>query len=106
MVPPASDTPPSAVSVPPQTPFDEPGAWTHGRPGQQSAPVVHVLPFWMHEPGAPHLLPTQGLPQQSALVAHTEPAGGTAAAQSTGLIKQRGIPRESLLQQFSGLLLQ
>lgn len=103
---PASETPPSAVSVPPQIPFVEPGACTHGRPGQQSADVEQVLPFEMHELGAPHLLPTHGLPQQSALVAQTVPAAGAAPAQSTGLIRQRGIPSASLLQQFSGLLLQ
>jgi hypothetical protein len=87
-------------------PFVDPGACTHGKPGQQSAPVVQEPPAMMHDPAAPHMLLTQGLPQQSALVAQTVPAGGAPAAQLTGLMRQRGIPRASLLQQFSGLLLQ
>jgi hypothetical protein len=91
-------------------PFVEPGACTHATPGQQSAETVQSEPFGTHEPGAPHLLFVQGLPQQSALVAQTVPAVGgvppSVPVQSTGLMRQRGMPSESLLQQFSGWLLQ
>jgi hypothetical protein len=73
-------------------------------PWQQSADVVHVLPVGTHEPGAPHLLSTQGLPQQSALVAQVSPATGgvppSVPVQSTGLIRHRGMPSASLAQQF------
>jgi hypothetical protein len=88
----------------PQTPFAEPAWRMHGSPLQQSAVVVQPPAAGTHP--APHLLSTQGWPQQSALVAHTEPAGGGFPVQSTGLIRQRGMPSASRLQQFSGLLLQ
>lgn len=104
--PPASETPPSGRSVPPQTPFVEPGACTHGMPTQQSAEVVHSPPFGMHEPGAPHLLLTQGFPQQSALVAHSLPAGGGFEQSPTYFTRQRGMPSASFAQQFDGVLLQ
>jgi len=66
---------------------------------------VHSLPLWTQEPAAPHLLLTQGFPQQSALVAQVAPAAG-GAVQSTGLMRQRGIPSASLLQHFSEFELQ
>ena len=91
-------------------PFVEPGACAHVMPEQQSADVVHEPPFGMQVPAPPHLLSMQGLPQQSALVAHTVPATGgvppSVPVQSTGRIRQRGMPSASLLQQFAGLLLQ
>jgi hypothetical protein len=49
-------------------------------------------------------LATHGLPQQSALVTHEEPAGG-GAAQLFALRMHRGIPRASLRQQLAGSLL-
>lgn len=105
-----SVTPPSGSRVPPHTPFVEPGACTHGMPGQQSALLVQVSPFGMQDPAAPHLLFTQGAPQQSALVAQTVSfVGGvppSVPVQSTGLMRQRGIPSASLLQQLAGFLLQ
>jgi hypothetical protein len=79
-------------------------------PVQQSADVVHVPPVGMHEFEPPHWLLMQGLPQQSALVAHAAPASGgvppSVPVQSTGRIRQRGMPSASLAQQFSGLVLQ
>lgn len=85
-------------------PFDAPVGITHGVPVQQSAVVVHVPPLGTHWPR--QTLFTQGWPQQSALVAHAVPGGGGAAVQSTGLMRQRGMPSASLRQQLSGLLLQ
>lgn len=72
-------------------------------PAQQSAVVVHEPPLGTHAPR--QTLFTHGLPQQSALVAHVVPAGG-GVVQSTGLMRQRGMPSASFLQQLSGLLLQ
>ena len=91
--------------TPPQMPSVEPGGMTHGRPTQQSAVLVQAPPLATQVP--PHLLSMQGLPQQSALVAHTEPAGGGALVQSTTeRTMQRGMPSASRRQHFSGALLQ
>ena len=87
-----------------QVPFVAPTGITHGVPEQQSVVVVQVPPLGTHVPR--QTLLTQGLPQQSALVAHAVPAGGGLAVQSTGLMRQRGIPRASFPQQLSGLELQ
>ena len=75
-----------------------------GRPGQQSAFAVQTPAAGTH--AGLQRLPTQGLPQQSALVAQADPGAGGAAVQSTGLITQRGIPSVSRTQHFSGVLLQ
>jgi hypothetical protein len=49
------------------------------------------------------LLFTQGLPQQSALVAQVVPAATPpSAVQSRTLTMQRGMPSASYLQQFAG----
>jgi len=74
-------------------PLVEPGAWTHGKPGQQSAEVVHVLPCGMQEPAAPHWLLTQGLPQQSALVAQTAPSTGGGPRRCRGAAGRSGFGR-------------
>jgi hypothetical protein len=80
----------------------------HGSPGQQSACVVQLPPFPTQIP--PHTkggnpLPgvyagfgTQGLPQQSALVAHAWPVLIPASSQVVPFIVQRGIPRMSCWQ--------
>jgi hypothetical protein len=96
-------TPPSRAITPPQVPFEAPVGIVQGRPVQQSAVVVHAPAAGTHAPR--HLLFTQGLPQQSALVAHEVPAG-IGAAQVVALRRQRGIPSESLRQQLSGFALQ
>ena len=85
-------------------PFVAPTGITQGVPAQQSAVVVHEPPLGTHVPR--QTLLTQGLPQQSALVAHVVPAGGGLAVQSTGLMRQRGMPSASFPQQLSGLELQ
>ncbi len=85
-------------------PIDAPVGITHGRPVQQSAFEVHVPPVLMHV--AWQTLFTQGLPQQSALVAQLAPGAGGFAVQSFALRRQRGMPSASLRQQLSGLLLQ
>lgn len=98
--------PPSCFTMmPPQTPDVWPGTIVQGRPTQQSALLVHVLPAGRQ--AAPHLLATQGLPQQSALVAQTVSAG-TGWVQFGGVerVTQRGMPSASRRQHFSGLLLQ
>lgn len=87
----------------PHVPVVAPVGISQGRPEQQSACVVHAPPDGMHVPL--HLLFTQGLPQQSALVAHEVPAG-TGAVQSFALRRQRGMPSASLRQQLSGFELQ
>jgi hypothetical protein len=96
------------VTIPlwPQVPLVEPSARMHGEPGQQSAVVVHAPPAETH--AAAHTKPvpagfgTHGLSQQSALVAHTVPAGGGLVVQFTSLTAvHRGMPSESCLQ-FSG----
>jgi hypothetical protein len=98
-------TPPSVIVVPPQMPFDDPTGITQAMPAQQSAVVVHAPLVGMH--AALHMLFTQGLPQQSALVAHDVPAGmGVAGLHVFALRRQRGIPSASFRQQLSGLLLQ
>lgn len=61
----------------PHVPFVAPVGMMHERPEQQSAWVVHSPGAWTQVP--PHLLFTQGLPQQSALVAQVVPAGTGAA---------------------------
>lgn len=76
---------------------------THGRPEQQSAVEVQAPVAATH--AARHLFPTQGLPQQSALVAQLVPAG-TGVLQVLAWSRQRGMPSASLRQQLSGLLLQ
>jgi hypothetical protein len=97
-------TPPSGVTVPPQIPFAEPTGITQAIPAQQSAVVVHAPLVGMQV--ALHRLFTQGFPQQSALVAQAVPAGiGTFGLHAVALRRQRGIPRPSLRQQLSGLLL-
>jgi hypothetical protein len=90
-------------SVPPQTPTEEPAGIAHGRPGQQSAFEVHDMPCCLHWPGVPHTnegappgLERQGLPQQSALDAHAEPAGGGVAQSRLLRIVQRGMPLASI----------
>ena len=96
-------TPPSGWRKPPQSPVDDPVGITQGRPEQQSAFVVHAPLTFTQPPW--HLLLTQGLPQQSALVAHDVPAG-TGVAQLLAFKRQRGIPSESFRQQLSGFELQ
>src|SRR5262245_18797776 len=96
--------PPSERTVPLHTPFVLPGCATQGRPLQQSAAVVHVLPACTQVPS--HTPLTQGLPQQSALVAHLVPAGGGLALQSEATKRHRGIPSASFRQQLAGSLLQ
>jgi hypothetical protein len=92
--------------VPPHFPVDEPVGITHGSPEQQSALLVQAPSFFTHSPM--HLLLTQGLPQQSALVTQLSPAFGilVGSSQSLAFRRQRGIPSASLRQQLSGLLLQ
>src|SRR5215207_759277 len=77
----------------------------HGRPEQQSALTVHAPLVGTQAPS--QTLLTQGLPQQSALVAHFEPAGMTVpGAQTKFTARQRGMPSASCEQHASGLLLQ
>lgn len=99
-------TPPSGRSVPPQMPVAEPGAWMQGMPLQQSAVFVQVLPTGWQAPTPRHCPPMHGFPQQSALVAQTDPTGGAPAAQSTAFRRQRGIPSASFLQHFASGVLQ
>src|SRR5262249_985115 len=96
--------PPSERTVPLHTPLVLPGCATHGRPLQQSAAVVHVPPACTQAPSRTPF--TQGLPQQSALVAPLVPAGGGLVLQSEATKRQRGIPSASLRQQLAGSLLQ
>ncbi len=78
---------------------------THGSGAQQSALIVHAPPFFMQV--AEHLLFTHGLPQQSALVAQSCPAGTFVLGVHTKLTaRQRGIPSASREQHASGLSLQ
>ena len=65
--------------TPPQVPRVDPGFDTHGKPGQQSAPVVHAPPAPTQMPPQMNVgvedcpvnagLGTHASPQQSALVA-------------------------------------
>jgi hypothetical protein len=73
-----------------------------GRPGQQSAVVVHALPDFTHVALQTNRGPvgselgTQGPPQQSALVAQAWPAlvAGSTPVQFPAPV-QRGMPRLS-----------
>ncbi len=65
----------------PQVPLVAPAGMLHGEPAQQSAVVVHAPLVGTHASAeqtkpAPAGFGTQGLLQQSALVAHAVPAGG------------------------------
>src|SRR5258705_2124422 len=78
----AQDVPPSTVPASgvltggPQVPVVAPGGMVHDVPTQQSAVVVHAPAVGMQSPppqtkgGEPAGVGTQGLLQQSALVAH------------------------------------
>jgi hypothetical protein len=99
--------PPSAGGgfATPHVPFVEPVGTLHGSPEQQSASIVHSPLVFTHVPS--HTLFTQGLPQQSALVAHFEPGGTTMPSLQTKFTaRQRGMPSASREQHASGLLLQ
>jgi hypothetical protein len=92
----------------PHVPARAPGALLHTRPVQQSAPVVHVTPVLAHaawQTSVPVESGVQGLPQQSADVAHFVPAGGGVTQPFTSRIRQRGMRCESRRQHSSGWLL-
>jgi hypothetical protein len=97
---------PPPVVLAPQVPLDAPVGITQGSPEQQSACEVHAPLCGTHAPS--HLLFTQGLPQQSALVTQLSPGFGIFAGsvQLFALSRQRGIPRASNRQQLSGFELQ
>jgi len=83
-------------------PDAEPAGSAHGRPVQQSAFEVQLVPCaWHVDPQtygfvaivAGSVFRRQGLLQQSALDAHCVPAGGAPAAQfKLFVILQRGMP--------------
>lgn len=88
---------------PPHTPTADPVGMTHGRPGQQSAVVVHAPPASTQASpqmngGSPAGLGTQGRLQQSALDEHASPTRVLGSVQSTLVPTQRGIPRLSCWQ--------
>ena len=87
----------------PQMPTAEPDGTTQGRPGQQSAVVVHLPPAATHalpqtNGGVPAELGTHGRLQQSALDAHAFPASADGLVQLMSAARQRGMPRLSCLQ--------
>jgi hypothetical protein len=89
----------------PHVPEVDPVGTLQGRPEQQSALMVHAPLVGTHAPS--HTLFTQGFPQQSALVAHFDPAGTVwPGVQTKFTARQRGMPSESCEQHASGLLLQ
>jgi hypothetical protein len=95
--------------VPPQKPVEDPAGSAQGRPWQQSAFDVQVMPCcWHVDPTqtyglvalvAGSVFATHGSPQQSAVDAHWVPAGGFAPEQS-GLpaTVHRGMPFRSTWQ--------
>lgn len=89
------------VVEPPHEPTSEPGGTLHAMPEQQSAVVVQLPPEGTHAPpqtSLPLASGVQGRPQQSALDAHALPVCADGFVQSTGAIRQRGMPRLSCLQ--------
>ena len=103
-----SGIPASPCGGRPHVPRVEPGGAVQGKPGQQSAAVVQTPPLPTHMP--PHTtggtppsgvndgFGTQGIPQQSALVAHACPCFELASVHLSPIIVQRGIPRMSCWQ--------
>ncbi len=86
-------------------PVEEPGGVPHGRPAQQSASVLHAPPDFtqlspqMYGEPLPLVLGTQGMPQQSALVAHAWPVMAPASpVQPPAASVQRGMPSRSRWQ--------
>jgi hypothetical protein len=83
----------------------DPGGAVQGKPGQQSAAVVHTPPLPTQIPpqtnggkppsGVNDGLGTQGRPQQSALVAQAWPILIPASVHCVPLMVQRGMPRMS-----------
>jgi hypothetical protein len=102
VVPPSGVPGVPGVAAAPHVPAVAPALTLHGSPAQQSAVVVQLPPVGWHatpeHTSTPAAFAVHGLLQQSALEAHTVPAGGGFVQSTAFPTRQRGMPRLSCTQ--------